>query len=96
MHAPRTSPSSADVAMEVTTLSAGLGILVLPLFPFALPGLVLVVGPLVPVAIVGVLLALPLVLPIWLVRAVRRRRYHRRLATVSRAKRAPAAANARP
>ena len=85
MSAARTSSSSADVATEVTTLSAGLGVLALPLFPFALPGLVLVVGPLVPVAIVGVLLALPLVLPIWLARVIRRRRSDRRLATGSRA-----------
>jgi hypothetical protein len=30
--------------MEVTNLSAGLGILTIPLFPFALPGLLLVIG----------------------------------------------------
>ena len=41
MHAPRPTPSSADVAMEVSSLSVGLGILMMALFPFALPALVL-------------------------------------------------------
>jgi membrane protein implicated in regulation of membrane protease activity len=59
--------------MEVASLSAGVGILTLPLFPFALPALVLVLGPLLPLAIAGALLAIPFVLPIWLVRALRAR-----------------------
>ncbi len=71
MHTPRTQPSPADVAMEVTSLSAGLGIVTIPLFPFALPGLLLVVGPLVPVALAAVLLAMPVVVPVWLVRTIR-------------------------
>ena len=57
MHAPRTSPSPADVATEVANLAVGLGILTFVRFPFALPALLLVVGPLVPVAVIGVLLA---------------------------------------
>jgi membrane protein implicated in regulation of membrane protease activity len=76
MHTPRTQPSPADVAMEVTSLSAGLGIVTIPLFPFALPGLLLVVGPLVPVALAAVLLAMPVVVPVWLVRTIRTRRSH--------------------
>jgi hypothetical protein len=70
-------PSSSDVATEVANLSAGLGILTIPLFPFALPALLLVVVPLALLAMVGVLLAVPFVLPLWLARVVLRRRSHR-------------------
>ena len=89
MHAPRATPSSADVAMEVTNLSAGVGILTLPLFPFALPGLVLVVAPLAVLAAVGLLLAMPIVLPLWLARIVMRSRT-RRSTSRSPGKAAPA------
>ena len=52
---------------------AGLGILTMALFPFALPGLLLfVAAPLILVAVVGVLLAIPLVVPLWLFRMLRR------------------------
>jgi membrane protein implicated in regulation of membrane protease activity len=78
MHASRPAPSSADVAMEVASLSAGLGVLTLPLFPLALPALILVVGPLLPVALAGALLAIPFVVPIWLARAFLRARARRR------------------
>jgi hypothetical protein len=78
MYAPRAARPSTDVAMEVTNLSAALGILTLPLFPFALPGLLLVVVPLALLAMVGVLLAAPFVLPFWLARIVLRSRSHRR------------------
>jgi hypothetical protein len=78
MDSPRPAPSSADVAMEVTNLSAGLGILTIPFFPLLLPGLVLVVAPLVLVAMVGVLLATPFVLPLWLARIALRSRSRRR------------------
>ncbi len=37
MPTPRATPSSADVAMEVSSLLVGLGILTMALFPFALP-----------------------------------------------------------
>jgi ABC-type Na+ efflux pump permease subunit len=77
MSAPRPAPSSGDVAMQVTNLSAGLGILTIPLFPLLLPGLVLVVAPLALVAMVGVLLAIPFILPLWLARIVLRRRSRR-------------------
>lgn len=96
MHTPRTQPSSADVAMEVTNLSAGLGIVTIPLFPFALPGLLLVVGPLVPVALAAVLLAIPVVVPVWLVRTIRRRRSHGMSARRLPGSTVPGAASIRP
>jgi hypothetical protein len=79
MKTPRQAPSSADVAAEVTSLSGGLGLLMVPLFPLALPGLLLfVIAPLALVAVVGVLLAAPVVLPVWLTRIVLRSRSRRR------------------
>jgi hypothetical protein len=79
MKTPRQAPSSADVAAEVTSLSGGLGLLMVPLFPLALPGLLLfVIAPLALVAVVGVLLATPVVLPLWLTRIVLRSRSRRR------------------
>ncbi len=96
MHTPRAKPSSADVAMEVTSLLAGLGIVTIPLFPFALPGLLLVVGPLVPVALAAVLLAMPVVVPVWLVRTLRTRRSHGSSARRLPGSRVPGAANIRP
>jgi hypothetical protein len=71
MHAPRATPSSADVAMQVSSLSVGLGILTLALFPFALPALVLL-APLALLPVAGMLLAAPILLPLWLARNVRR------------------------
>jgi hypothetical protein len=73
MYAPRATPSSADVAMEVSSLSVGLGIVTMTLFPFALPALVLL-APLALVPIAGMLLAAPILLPLWLARNVRRGR----------------------
>jgi hypothetical protein len=56
-------------------LLAGLGILMVALFPLALPGLLLfVVAPLILVLAVGLLLAIPLVPAVWLVGTLRRRR----------------------
>jgi hypothetical protein len=77
MKVPAATPSPAgatspgDVAAEIASLSGGLGILALPLFPFALPGLLLVV-PLVLLAVPPLLLAGILMLPFWLIRLVRR------------------------
>ena len=76
MHGPRATPSSADVAMEVSSLSVGLGILTMALFPFALPALVLL-APLALVPVAGMLLAAPILLPLWLARNVRRARSRR-------------------
>jgi hypothetical protein len=94
--AARPAPSSADVAMEVANISAGLGILTIPLFPFALPALLLVIVPLVPLAIVGGLVAIPFLLPLWLFRTVRRAGRRRGDATGAPGKAVAAAAEARP
>jgi hypothetical protein len=64
-----TSPA-AELAGEAGALSAGLGILTIQLFPFALPLIVLVIGPLAVLAVAGLLLALPILLPLWLARRV--------------------------
>jgi hypothetical protein len=96
MRAPRAAPSSADVATEVTNLSAGLGILTMALFPLAVPVLVLVVAPLALVAVAGLLLATPFVLPLWLARVLVRSRSRRRGTARSPGNAAPAAADARP
>jgi hypothetical protein len=83
MQAPRATPSPADVASELNDLLAGVGILTMALFPFAVPVLVLVIAPLALVAVAGLLLAIPFVLPLWLVRMVVRSRSRRRGARVS-------------
>jgi hypothetical protein len=70
------SPSPADVAAEVASLSGVLGIVAVALFPFALPGLLLVV-PLVLLAVPPLLLAGIFLLPFWLVRLFRRGRARR-------------------
>ena len=71
------APSTADLAGEVGAISAGLGILTIQFFPFAMPLIVLVIGPLAVLALAGLLLALPILLPLWLARrllpALRRR-----------------------
>ena len=77
MDAPRAAPSPGDVAMEVGNLSVGLGIILIPLFPFALPALVLVVAPLALAGVVIALVAAPIVLPLLLVRKVLRARPRR-------------------
>ncbi len=64
------APSPAGLAGEAGALVAGLGILTIQLFPFALPLIVLVIGPLAVLALAGLLLALPILLPLWLVRRV--------------------------
>ena len=61
MHAPRRAPSSAEIGTEVNGLLAGLGILTMTLFPFALPGLLLallLVLPLAPLVLGAVALTL--------------------------------------
>jgi membrane protein implicated in regulation of membrane protease activity len=78
MHSPRATPPLTDLADEVTNLSAGLGLLTFPFFPFALPALALVVVPLAVIAVAGMLLAAPLLLTLWLVRRVVRGRSGRR------------------
>jgi hypothetical protein len=58
----------ADVAAEANSLSAGLGIITIQIFPFALPLLLLCIAPLLPLVVVGLLLAAILYLPVKLVR----------------------------
>jgi len=78
MQAARQAPSSAEVATEVNGLLAGLGILTMTLFPFALPGLfLLVVAPVLLVAVAGLLVAIPVLLPLWVARMVIRSRARR-------------------
>jgi membrane protein implicated in regulation of membrane protease activity len=75
MHGSRTRPSPSEVASELGALSAGLGILTMALFPFAVPGvLVFVVLPLALVALPALLLAALVVPPLWLARTMSRRR----------------------
>jgi hypothetical protein len=69
---------ATDVADAAGMLFAGLGILTIQFFPFALPLLVLVIGPLVLLTLPLLLLALPVLLPLWLVRVFRRARARRR------------------
>jgi hypothetical protein len=73
------TPSSTDVALEVTNLAGGLGLLTLALFPLSIPGLLLfIVGPLVLLGGLGLLVALPVLGPLGLVLALRRRQRRRR------------------
>ena len=75
MDAPRAPLSTSDVALEASGLSAGLGIITMTLFPFAMPGLVLallLVLPAIPLALVALvvwLLARLLLLPLRLLRS---------------------------
>jgi hypothetical protein len=73
----------ADVAAEVSTLSAGLGIVTVQLFPFALPLLLLCIAPLLPLIVVGLLLAAILYPPIRLARYVRTLAQTRKRSTVA-------------
>jgi hypothetical protein len=83
MDANSESPSLGDLAGEAGGLIAGLGILTMQIFPFALPGLILVIGPLAVLALAGLVLALPILLPLWLgrlaLRALRSRSERRQV-----------------
>lgn len=74
MDSPRSPESLSECLSELADLAAGLGILLLPLFPLALPVVGLVLVPLALVGLLGALLALPFVLPFLLVRALMRKR----------------------
>jgi hypothetical protein len=80
MNARRSEPSAEDLATEANGLTAGLGILTLTFFPFALPGLLLALPLVLPVvalllvAGVGYLLVRLLLLPLRLMRTALRRR----------------------
>jgi hypothetical protein len=67
-------PSPSEILSEVGDLAGGLGVLLLPLFPLALPAAGLVLAPLALVGLLAALLALPVVAPVLLVRALLRRR----------------------
>jgi Flp pilus assembly protein TadB len=79
MATPRSTPTPADAAAEVASLSAGLGIITMALFPFALPGILLfVVLPLIllaaPLVVLGAVLVPLVLLARVVMRAVSRRR----------------------
>ena len=81
MPAPRSTPSGADVAIELLTWATGLGIVTFALFPLLIPGLVVLAVFTVPLLVVPVaigLLAAVMALPWLVVRAIRRRRRRRR------------------
>jgi hypothetical protein len=68
---PSRSPESLSESLsELADLAAGLGILLLPLFPLALPVVGLVLVPLALVGLLAAILALPLMAPFLLVRAI--------------------------
>jgi membrane protein implicated in regulation of membrane protease activity len=79
------APSPADLAGEASGLLAGLGIVTIQFFPFAMPLLILVIGPLALLALPILVLALPILLPLWLFRRVRARLDRRRTQAPGRA-----------
>jgi hypothetical protein len=78
------APSPADLAAEANGLTAGLGILTMTFFPFALPALLLalpLILPLIPLLLlagIGYLLFRLVALPVRLARTVVQRRTERR------------------
>jgi hypothetical protein len=73
MDSSRSPGSLSEALSELADLAAGLGILLLPLFPLAVPVMALILGPLIVIGLVAALLALPLVPPLLLARALLRR-----------------------
>ncbi|HWF49399.1 MAG TPA: hypothetical protein VG294_02050 [Solirubrobacteraceae bacterium] len=72
-HADR--PSFLDLIFDLFEFTVGLGILVMALSPFAVPGIVIVLVPLMVIGLAGAMVALALGLPvILLVRVTRRAR----------------------
>ena len=74
MDSSRSAESLSEALSELADLAAGLGILLLPLFPLALPVMALVLGPLILIGLVAAVLAIPLVPPFLLARVLLRRR----------------------
>lgn len=74
MDSPRSPQSLSALLNEVADLAGGLGVLLLPLFPLALPAVGLVLVPLGILGLLAAILALPLVAPVLLIRALMRRR----------------------
>jgi hypothetical protein len=91
MRAPSSTATPGDAAMEVANVSAALGVLTIPLFPFALPALAFIAIPLLPLVVVGLLVGLVIALlagilglPVLLVRrALARGRTRRTAPTVA-------------
>jgi hypothetical protein len=74
MDSSRSPGSPSEALSELADLAAGLGILLLPLFPLAIPVMALLLGPLILLGLVAAVLAIPLLPPILLGRALLRRR----------------------
>jgi hypothetical protein len=72
MHTTHETPAPSDVAMEVSSLLGGLGIITIQAMPLALPGLVLLLPLVLPLLVIG-LVALPFWLLYRAVRALARR-----------------------
>ncbi len=70
---PTRTPSTGDIAEELFDLLNGFGILVLPLFPRALPAVVLAVGLALPLAAAALVASILVAPPVMVVRALRRR-----------------------
>ena len=68
-----TEPTLGDVALDIAAMLAGLGIIVMVLFPFALPALILGAVVLIPLLALALLVA-RVAAPGVAVRALRRRR----------------------
>jgi len=64
----------AEVADQANALAAGLGLVTVTLFPFALPLVLLCIAPLLPLIVVGLLLAAILYPPLRLFRYLTRKR----------------------
>jgi hypothetical protein len=93
MSSPHTAPSSAEVGMEVGSLSVGLRILMFAIVPLAIAGLLLfVVVPLALVAVPGPARVGLLALPLWLAQIRRSRSYRRPAGSLATAAPAPAPA----
>lgn len=75
-------PLHLDLIYDLLEFATGLGVIVMAIFPLAVPGLVLVIVPLMAVAVAGglvsLVLALPMIAVYRLARLVRRRLTGRR------------------
>jgi hypothetical protein len=76
MDSSRSPGSLSEAFSELADLAAGLGILLLPLFPLAIPVMALLLGPLLLIGLVAAVLALPLLPLFLLARAILRHRPH--------------------
>ena len=79
-----TRPTAGELFDEGAALSAGVGMIVMVLFPFALPAIILAGVVLVPLVLLGLVGAVPAA-PVLAVRALRRRSGARRADLADRA-----------